>query len=79
MSIVNSFKVFKEIYMLYGAYPSPYVYMLQHYMNNQFLSLNMQKFVCCSMVYVSHTGNLSGHHLSGPEEESGLFVKIFCG
>ena len=37
------FKVFKEIYMLYGAYPSPYVYMLQHYMNNQFLSLNMQK------------------------------------
>ena len=43
MSIVNSFKVFKEIYMLYGAYPSPYVYMLQHYMNNQFLSLNMQK------------------------------------
>ena len=43
MSIVNSFKVFKEIYMLYGVYPSPYVYMLQHYMNNQFLSLNMQK------------------------------------
>ncbi len=43
MSIVNSFKVFKEVYMLYGAYPSPDIYMLQHYMNNQFLSLNMQK------------------------------------
>lgn len=43
MSIANSFKVFKEVYMLYGAYPSPDIYMLQHYMNNQFLSLNMQK------------------------------------
>ena len=43
MSIVNSFKVFKEVYMLYGAYPSPDIYMLQHYVNNQFLSLNMQK------------------------------------
>ncbi len=43
MSIVNSFKVFKEIYMLYGTYPSQDIYMLQHYMNNQFMSLNMQK------------------------------------
>ena len=43
MSIVNSFKVFKEVYLLYGSYPSPDIYMLQHYMNNQFLSLNMQK------------------------------------
>lgn len=43
MSVINSFKVFKEIYMLYGAYPTPSVYMLQHYMNNQFMSLNMQK------------------------------------
>lgn len=43
MSIVNSFKVFKEVYLLYGAYPNPDIYMLQHYMNNQFLSLNMQK------------------------------------
>lgn len=43
MSIVNSFKVFKEIYMLYGAYPDSGIYMLQHYMNNQFASLNMQK------------------------------------
>lgn len=43
LSIVNSFKVFKEIYMLYGAYPGESVYMLQHYMNNQFYALNMQK------------------------------------
>lgn len=43
MSIVNNFKVYKEVYMLYGAYPNPDIYMLQHYMNNQFIALNMQK------------------------------------
>lgn len=43
MSIVNSFKVFKEIYMLYGPYPGTDIYMLQHYMNNQFQAINMQK------------------------------------
>lgn len=50
MSIVNSFKVFKEVYMLYGGYPSPDVYMLQHYMNNQFLSLNMQKLTSAAYI-----------------------------
>ncbi len=50
MSVVNSFKVFKEVYMLYGPYPDPDIYMLQHYMNNQFLSLNMQKL--CSAAYI---------------------------
>ncbi len=50
MSIVNSFKVFKEIYQLYGAYPTPDIYMLQHYMNNQFSALNMQKL--CTAAYL---------------------------
>lgn len=43
MSIINSFRVFKEVYILYGGYPSTDIYMLQHYMNNQFMSLSMQK------------------------------------
>ena len=50
MSIVNSFKVFKEIYMLYGGYPSPDIYMLQHYMNNQFLSLDMPTLASAAYV-----------------------------
>ena len=43
MSIINSFRIFREIYLLYGAYPHQSVYMLQHYMNNQFLNANMQR------------------------------------
>lgn len=49
-SIINSFKIFKEIYILYGNYPSPQLYMLQHYMNNQFFSLNLQKLASASYV-----------------------------
>ena len=43
MSIINSFKVFRETYLVAGEYPHDSIYMLQHYMNNMFLSLNYQK------------------------------------
>jgi len=43
MSIINSFRIFREIYLLYGPYPQQSVYMLQHFMNNQFLNANMQR------------------------------------
>lgn len=50
MSFVNAFKVFKEIYIMTGQYPSDSLYLLQHYMNNMFLSLNYPKLV--SAVYI---------------------------
>lgn len=50
MSIINSFKSFKEIYLLAGAYPHQTIYMLQHYMNNQFQSLNYQKLSSASYI-----------------------------
>ena len=43
MSIINSFRIFREIYLLYGPYPHGSVYMLQHFMNNQFISANMRR------------------------------------
>ncbi|TCZ78464.1 sugar ABC transporter permease [Paenibacillus albiflavus] len=43
MSILNSFKVFRETYLVAGAYPHDRIYMIQHYMNNTFLSLDIQK------------------------------------
>jgi len=50
MSFVNSFKVFKEITIITGKVPPEGMYVLQHYMNNTFLSLNYQKMV--SAVYI---------------------------
>jgi len=43
MSVLNSFKVFRETYLVAGAYPYDRIYMMQHYMNNMFLSLDIQK------------------------------------
>ncbi|MCL2426461.1 MAG: sugar ABC transporter permease [Oscillospiraceae bacterium] len=43
MSIINSFRIFREIFLLFGPYPHHSVYMLQHFMNNQFLFANMQR------------------------------------
>lgn len=42
MSLINSFKIFREIYLLTTDYPYESVYMLQHYMNNKFKSLDYQ-------------------------------------
>lgn len=53
LSIVNSFKIFREIYMLAGDYPYDTIYMLQHYMNNMFLSLDIQKMTAAAVVMVA--------------------------
>ena len=50
MSIINSFKIFREIYLLFGNYPYKSIYMLQHYMNNQFFAANLQKLSVASTV-----------------------------
>lgn len=42
MSLINSFKVFREVYLLTGDYPYDTIYMLQHFMNNKFKSLDYQ-------------------------------------
>ena len=46
MSLVNSFKIFKETYLMWGDYPPKEVYLLQHFVNSTLLSLHYQKLVC---------------------------------
>lgn len=43
MSVINSFKCYREAYLLGGRYPDDSIYMLQHFMNNNFESLNYQR------------------------------------
>jgi multiple sugar transport system permease protein len=43
LSLINSFKVFREVYLLTGDYPYETLYMLQHFMNNTFRNLDYQK------------------------------------
>lgn len=50
LSLINSFKLFREIYLLTGSYPYDGLYMLQHFMNNTFLSLDYQKLSSAALV-----------------------------
>ncbi|MBT2762117.1 sugar ABC transporter permease [Paenibacillus sp. ISL-20] len=53
ISIINSFKVFRETYLLAGEYPYDRIYMMQHYMNNMFFSLDIQKLTTAATLMVA--------------------------
>ena len=50
LSLINSFKIFREVYLLTGDYPYETLYMLQHYMNNMFHSLDYQKLSAAAII-----------------------------
>ena len=50
LSLINSFKVFREVYLLAGAYPYEALYPLQHFMNNTFDSLDYQKLSAAAVL-----------------------------
>lgn len=53
LSILNTFKVFREAYLIAGAYPrDDSIYMLQHLFNNWFTKLDIQK-MCSAAVMVA--------------------------
>lgn len=50
LSLINSFKIFREVYLLTGGYPYGNIYYLQHFMNNQFEALNYQKLSTAAVI-----------------------------
>lgn len=50
MSLINSFKVFREVYLLTGDYPVDTIYLLQHYMNNMFGRLDYQNLSAAAIL-----------------------------
>ncbi len=50
MSLINSFKVFREVYLLTGNYPYDSMYTLQHFMNNTFSNFEYQKLSSAAIV-----------------------------
>ena len=49
LSLLNGFKVFREAYLVAGAYPHDSIYMLQHLFNNWFRSLDISR-LCAAAV-----------------------------
>lgn len=50
MSLINSFKVFREVFLLVGSYPYDSMYTLQHFMNNTFKGFDYQKLSAAAIV-----------------------------
>jgi multiple sugar transport system permease protein len=50
LSLINSFKIFREVYLLAGNYPYEGLYTLQHFMNNMFNSLDYQKLSAAAII-----------------------------
>lgn len=49
LSFLNSFKVFREAYLVAGSYPHDSMYMLQHLFNNWFLDLDLDKMAAAAV------------------------------
>ena len=50
LSLLNSFKVFREAYLVAGDYPDKSMYLLQHLFNNWFREMSFGKMAAASVV-----------------------------
>lgn len=64
ISFLNSFKIYREAYLVAGSYPHDSIYMLQHLFNNWFVNLDLDKMaaaaVVCAMFFLSFILLLQG-------------------
>ncbi len=77
LSLINSFKVFREAYLVAGDYPDESIYMLQHLFNNWYRNMDTDKmaaggvlsgamlFVLICLFYTARQINLPHSELEG--------------
>jgi len=49
LSFLNSFKIYREAYLVAGAYPQQDMYLLQHLFNNWFVNLDFDKMAAAAV------------------------------
>ena len=59
VSLLNSFKVFREVYLVGGAYPQEDIYLLQHLFNNWYTNLDFDKMAAGAVLSVLVLGGIS--------------------
>lgn len=50
MEIIYSFKIFREVFSLFGDYPNENVYFLQNFINNNYYNLNYPRLSAASVI-----------------------------
>lgn len=49
-NLINAFKCFREIFLVGGEHPNRHIYMIQHFINNCFENLNLNKLSAASVL-----------------------------
>ena len=65
LSLINSFKVFREAYLVAGQYPHESMYLLQHLFNNWFLNLELGRITAAAVLIVGGLLALAGLFMAG--------------
>lgn len=60
ISFLNSFKVFREAYLVAGNYPQESIYLISHLFNNWFLSLSVDKMAAGAVLLALVAGAATG-------------------
>ena len=50
ISIINTFKSFREAYVLCGTHPHKSIYMMQHFLNNNFENINFVRLSSAAII-----------------------------
>ena len=58
-SFLNAFKVFREAYLVNGAYPPEEIYMLQHLFNNWYINLDFDKMAAGAVLAAVVLGSVA--------------------
>lgn len=56
LAILNSFKVFRDIYLISGDYPNKSIYMVQHLLNNWFTNMEFGKISAAALTIIFIAG-----------------------
>lgn len=50
LSVLNSFKIYREAYLVAGSYPKADIYLLQHLFNNWYVNLELDKMAAATVM-----------------------------
>ena len=50
LSWINSYKIYREAFLIGGYYPHDSIYMIQHFINNNFANMNYNRLCCVSVL-----------------------------
>lgn len=55
LSILNSYKIYREAFLIGGYYPHDSIYLIQHFINNNFINMNYNRLCCVAVLIILFT------------------------